>query len=411
MQRNLHLQKVGIALLAGFLFVAVGAQSAFAAGTTAGQPILNSATVTYTVDTVLQDAIESSLAGNSTPGVGEGTPTRFTVDRKIDVQVSEVGTSVTMTSPNNSDQVLTFLVENQGNDAQDFVLTAVDGSGNTITFGSDTYTDDFNATNSQTIGIWLDDGDGIFNDTLDTETSYLDGFVVDTPTNVFVVRDIEATQANGSVSIITLNAQAVENSGTSAAPGAALTEDTGDTNVLEDAVGAEQIVFADDDGTATQGTDAARDGQHSASDAYLVESAQLTISKSATVIRDPFGNANPKSIPGSIVEYAITVTNGSGVGVQTATGITIADDLTSEMSGAAGGARLALVLAEYGTQLAGEDIEFETNEADGSTVVTDTVTAAADGDDGEFVSDALNFDNVSLDAGEFLTVRFRVEIQ
>lgn len=411
MQRNLHFRQVGVSLLAGFLLALIAAPAAFAAGTTAGQPILNSASVTYTVDTVLQDAIESSVGGNNLPGIGQGSPTRFTVDRKIDVQVSEVGTAVTMVSPNSSDQVLTFLVENQGNDAQDFVLTAVDGSGNTITLGT-AFTDDFDATLSQTIGIWFDaDGSGDFDDTLDTELSYLDAFPVDTPTRVFVVRDIAATQANGSVSIITLNAQAVANSGTSAAPGAALTEDTGDTNVLEDAVGAEQIVFADDDGTATQGTDALRDGQHSASDAYLVESAQLSISKSASVIRDPFGNANPKSIPGSIVEYEITVTNGSGVGVQTAAGITIADDLTSEMSGAAGGPRLALVLAEYGAQLAGEDIQVETNEADGTTVVTSTVTAANDADEGEFVSDALNFDSVSLDAGEYLTVRFRVEIQ
>ncbi len=409
MQRNLQFKQVGVALLAGFLLSLIAAPSALAAGTLAGQPILNSATVTYTVDTVLQDGIESSVGGNSTPGAGQGTPTRFTVDRKIDVQVSEVGTAVTTSRPNSNDQVLTFLVENQGNDAQDFVLTAVDGSGNTITLGT-AFTDDFDATLSQTIGIWLDDGDNAFDDTLDTEISYLDAFPVDTPTRVYVVRDIPATQANGSVSIITLNAQAVENSGTSAAPGVALTEDTS-TNVLEDAVGSEQIVFADDDGTATQGTDALRDGQHSASDAYFVESAQLSIGKSATVIRDPFGNANPKSIPGSIVEYEITVTNGSGAGVQTATGITIADDLSSEMSGAAGGPRLAITLAEYGTQLAGEDIEVETNEADGSTVVTSTVTAAADSDDGEFVSDALNFDNVSLDAGEFLTVRFRVEIQ
>ena len=411
MQRNLNSRQVGVALVAGLLLTLIAAPSAFAAGTTAGQEILNSATVTYSVGTVLQDAIESSAGGNSTPGAGGGTPTRFTVDRKIDVQVSEVGTSVEMVSPNSTDQVLTFLVENQGNDAQDFVLTAVDGSGNTITFdgGTTVLTDSFDATQSDPIGIYVDtNGNGSF-DAADTETSYLDGFAVDTPTTVFVVRDIAATQANGSVSIITLNAQAVVNSGTAASPGAALTEDTG-VNVLEDAVGSEQIVFADDDGTATQGTDALRDGQHSAADAYLVESAQLSISKNATVIRDPFGNTNPKSIPGSIVEYAITVTNGSGAGVQTATGITIADDLTSEMSGAAGGPRLALVLAEYGSQAAGEDIEVETNAAGGAAVIT-TVTAAADGDDGEFVSDALNFDNVSLDAGEFVTVRFRVEIQ
>jgi hypothetical protein len=400
-------KNTGFVALAAFLVVLVGAPSAFAAGTTAGTPVSNSASVSYSVGGVGQTAIESSEAGNNVPG--SGAPTTFIVDRKIDVRVSEVGDSFTTSNPGSTDQVLTFEVENEGNDVQDFLLTANDGSGNAITLGGTAQTDTFDATAPTPPAIWVDGGDGVFTGTApgsdDTLVAYLDGMAVDTPVRVFVVRNIDAGVADGAVSLITLDAQAVANSGTPAAPGAALTQDTGTNNQN----GTAQIVFADADGTAGQGTDAARDGRNSATDGFVVTSAQLSISKTASVVRDPFGTLAPnaKAIPGAFVEYTIRIEN-SATATQTATGISISDDLTSEMSGAALGPRLAIALAEYGTNLAGEDIELETN-ATGSVVTTE-LSAAADADAGQFVSDALTVTGIALDPGEYAEVRFTVEI-
>jgi len=406
MQWMMH--RRGTVALAAFLLVGLASSTAWSAGTTAGTPISNSASVSYSVQGVGQAAIESSEAGNNTPG--SGAPTVFTVDRKVDVLVSEVGNSFTTSRPGSTNQVLTFLVENEGNDAQDFLLTAVDGSGNTLTLGGVTDTDDFDATDPAAPGIFVDtNGSGSYEAGTDLALSYLDGFAEDTPTRFFIVRNIAASVTDGSASFITLDAQARVNSGTVGAPGAVLAQDTG-ANVQNDTAGNEQVVFADDDGSLTGGTDGLRDGRHSATDGYIIRSAQLTISKSVVVVRDPFGNVAPnaKSIPGSIVEYEIRVEN-SASATETATGITISDDLTAEMSGAAGGPRLAITLQEYGSQAVGDDIEFESDQT--GSVTTTEYSAASDVDDGEFVSDVLSVDNIALDPGEYAEIRFRVEIQ
>ncbi len=404
---QIEIRKWGTLAVAILLGVGLSASPAFSAGTTAGTSVSNSAVVSYDVGGVAQTAIESSEAGNNTPGAG--APTVFTIDRKVDILVTEVGDSFTFARPGATDEVLTFEVTNEGNAVQDLLLTANDGSGNTITLGAVTDTDDFDADAPTPPAIWVDDGDTIFNNALDTEVAYLDNFAVDTPVRIFVVRNIDAGELDGAASFITLDAQAVANSGTPGAPGAALVADVG-VNVQVDAPGAEQIVFADDDGTATQGTDALRDGRHSATDGYLVRSAQLTISKNTVVVRDPFGNVAPnaKAVPGSIVEYEITVTNDAGA-TEPASGISISDNLTSEMSGAVPAPRLAIALAEYGGQALGDDIEF-VSDASGAVVTTE-YSVTVDVDDGQFVADVLTVDNIVLDPGEFATVRFRVEIQ
>lgn len=391
--RTIGMGRIAAATL---LLSGLSGSTAFAAGTLAGTQVTNTATVEFTVGGVPQDPVPS-------------TPVTFTVDRKVDVLVAEEGSSFTTSRPGQNDQVLSFLVTNEGNQVQDFLLTATDGNGNQITFGTITETDDFDANAPTPPGIWIDDGDGVFNSALDTEVAYIDDMAVDSVTRVFIVRNVGPTVADGSASFLTLSAQAVENSGTAVAPGAPLVEDAGN-NVLDDAPGAEQIVFADDDGSLTGGSDGLRDGIHSAVDGYVVRSSQITISKSAVVVSDPFGNVAPdaKSIPGSIVEYAIVISN-AATASESAAGVTISDDLSNEMSGAPGpgGARLAFSLGQYGG--VGDDIQLETNLA--SVVTTTELTAAVDGDDGEFASETLTVDGIVLAPGDSATVRFRVEIQ
>ena len=66
-------------------------------------------------------------------------------------------------------------------------------------------------------------------------------------------------------------------------------------------------VFGD---TVAGDTDGVRDGAHSDDDAYRVQTATLTVTKTSTVISDPFnGTTVPKRIPGAVIEYCVTVEN------------------------------------------------------------------------------------------------------
>ena len=84
----------------------VVANPAFAAGTTAGASITNTATVTYQVG-----------------GVAQGSQTAsdtFTVDRKINLTVAEVGTVTTNVVPGQTNAVTTFQLTNNSNEVLDF---------------------------------------------------------------------------------------------------------------------------------------------------------------------------------------------------------------------------------------------------------------------------------------------------
>jgi len=66
-------------------------------------------------------------------------------------------------------------------------------------------------------------------------------------------------------------------------------------------------------------------------DSYLVGSATLAAAKVSTVISDPLGQVAPAAlaIPGSFVEYAVTVTNTGG---SDATELVITDDIQGELT-------------------------------------------------------------------------------
>src|SRR5262245_32498869 len=112
----------------GLACVALGAiavsQQSLAAGTAASTTINNRATVNYQVSGIAQTPIESSPTGNSTPGTNNGANTAFVVDRKIDLVVQEVGAAVTNVTPGAVNQVTTFFLRNDGNDAQGFQFAA-----------------------------------------------------------------------------------------------------------------------------------------------------------------------------------------------------------------------------------------------------------------------------------------------
>ncbi len=218
-------------------------------------------------------------------------PTTFVVDNRIDLTVSEVNSTYTDVIPNAQDQVLVFTVTNDGNTTQDFAVTAL--ANGIDPFGGAA---NFNAAN---LLVFVDvNANGTYELATDTAT-FVDELAEDATVTVFVLADIPAIQASGDISAYTLTARA-HDSGVSGTLGPLTNETAG-----ADTAGVD-VVFAD----GTGDTDAARDASHSDTDAFQVLSAQLSIQKTATVIRDPFNlDTNPKHIPGAYIQYAITVSN------------------------------------------------------------------------------------------------------
>lgn len=298
---------IGLAAISSF-----AATPALAAGTTAGTTITNTATVDFQVGGVAQ--VQQSASDN------------FTVDRKINLLVEEVGTVTTNVVPGQTNAVTTFQLTNSSNEVLDFALVASQITGGTAAHGG---TDSFNVTNvriyrdntsSGSIGSW-DVGDTLV-------SGYIDELVVDTAIRLFVVADIPAGLANNAVAGVTLRATAREG-GTSGSQGAAITETTGANTAGKD------TVFAD---TAGVTGDAARDGSHSDDDDYTVQTATLTVTKTSRVISDPFNNTtNPKLIPGAVVEYCIAVANS---GSADATSVVINDPVPGQLTFSAGTIRL-----------------------------------------------------------------------
>jgi uncharacterized repeat protein (TIGR01451 family) len=288
--------KTRILVLTAGLMLAAG--QAGASGTTAGTSISNQATVDYTVGNVNQPDVNSNT-------------TTFVTDRRILVTVAEVGNAYTDVAPGQTGQVLTYTVTNNTNAVMDFRLAATQQATNASDpFGG---TDDFDVTSLQ---VFVDSNGNNTYDGADT-AGFVDELAADGTVSVFVVADIPIGQANGNSAGVTLTAIAADSGG------AGLGSDSTQTAGAE-TPGTIDTVFGDIAGD----TDAARDGQHSDTDAYRIQTATLTVTKTSTVISDPFNNTtNPKRIPGAIVEYCVTVQN---AGSSAATAVVVTDVLTGQ---------------------------------------------------------------------------------
>jgi hypothetical protein len=141
--------------------------------------------------------------------------------------------------------------------------------------------------------------------------------------SVFVLATIPAAATNGQQAVVTLTAT---------------TTTDGTTTPVVQTVGTNtagvDIVFADAGNALTDplAVNTARDGIGIAQDAYRIVSSVITVTKTATVLCDPFnGITSPKSIPGAIVQYAIIVSNAAGTGAS-ATLTTITDTLAATVT-------------------------------------------------------------------------------
>ncbi len=279
-----HLKQAGLALLMLSSFSML--QSAYAAGTTAGTTISNTATVNYSVASVAQAPIASNAA-------------EFVVDSRVDFSIARDDSAPITARPNQTGVVATFTLSNDGNSVQSYQLQATNIT--TAVFGNnDTVADDLVLTTA-----WDSNGNGVY-DAGDATGN--PGDIVpatgsgSTTVRVFVLATIPATAANGQFASINLAVRAA----TAGSNGATLeVEDNG-----PDVAMAAQVVFAD----------AGEDNLETVDSQYVIESAALTVTKSVTVISDPLNNtSNPKAIPGAIVEYSIAIQNTGSVAADTLT--------------------------------------------------------------------------------------------
>ncbi|MCH8930400.1 MAG: DUF11 domain-containing protein [Proteobacteria bacterium] len=377
--KTTHPGRVLIGLL-GLMF----AQAAFAVGTPSATSISNDATVNFSSGGVAQTPVTS-------------LPAVFVVDNMVDVLVAEISDSAALVVPGQlvagfvDPQVLGFTVTNEGNTSQDYALAAVNlGDGAAVPFSA-VLTDSDSATSDATgITMFVDDGSGTF-DGADVVVTFLDAMAADETRTVWVVADIPAGAVNGAVIGVSLQATTHD----SVAAGLdALTAETVGPNTPGLPV---DVVFADDFPALTSTDDGAMDGQASDRDAFLVQSAVLTIVKASAVISDPFnGTTNPLVVPGAIVEYTITVTN---TGAVQATTVSIADDLSVEI----GAGRIAFTPDQYSGTF---DIRLVIN----GGAPTD-LTDAADADQGVFAANIVTVDAVTLNPADVAVVSFRVTIQ
>jgi hypothetical protein len=378
-------------IFVGVLAIALP-QQAVAAGTASDTDITNQATVDYSVGGSAQTPINSNT-------------TTFKVDNKVDLTVATSDGAAVSVSPGSQNQVLTYTVTNDGNTVQDYSLSAAVATG---TWGG--ATDNFDADN---VEIYVEDGTTPGYQSAEDDETYIDELAPDASITVYIIADIPLAQGNDDGALYDLIAQTAVG-GTVGTQGADITSD--DSGSADNAATV-QIVFADGAGTATGDGD--EDGTHSSRDAYLVESAELTVTKTSTVIRDPFNlNTNPKRIPGAYVQYVITISNAAGAAAP-ATLTTITDALDGNTAidpdliaatgisenGAGNGFKVDS--SATGRTSAGTAYYTTANDADGVEHNTGTVTATM----ATVLGAEAGYTVGELKPGESITLTFNVIIQ
>ncbi len=347
-------------------------QQVLAAGTAAGTSISNSATINYQVGGVSQPAITSNTVA-------------FVVDRKINLTVVTTDAAAVSVTPGSSNNVITFTVTNTSNDVMDFSLSNQALAGGAAKFGG---TDNINAS---AVSVFVESGATPGYQAAQDTATFIDELAADANRTVYIVGTFPTGLNNGDIATYGLIAEA-RAAGGAGSLGAALTQDTGTDNPST-----VQIVFGDVAGS----DDAARDARHSDRSDFKVVTATLTVTKTSTVISDPFnGTTNPKAVPGAVIEYTITIANAASAA--TASSISVSDSLNAEI--VAG--RLVFNTG------AGQGIQVTSPNINGGAATA--LTNSADADQGDFNATAANtvtVSGISLTGGQSAIVKFRVTVQ
>lgn len=310
--------------------------------TEAGTSVSNTFELSYSVSGTAQPIITNDNASPPSGAVVQGTPTLFTVDRKVDLVVT--ATNSTLTTAPGANATLTFDVLNEGNDTSAYSFSIADLDTGAASFDATPfivrYMIDANDNGAQ--------DDGTF--TTLAETTIGDGagsaFVTaDVPKGVRIFVQVQGTVAAGVADALTDNVTLVAEARNptafliEASPSpAAVTAATGGANVL---TGSAQNVLADGTGEAAAETSGDADGVFAATGIIRVESPDLSATKTVLVIKEPGTGvltdcatatavADSKAVPGSCVEYVIEVQNTGATA--TATNLVIDDILPAEVT-------------------------------------------------------------------------------
>jgi hypothetical protein len=327
------------------------------AATASGVNISNQATVDYEINSVNQTDVNSN-------------PVTFMVDTKVDLTVT-AAVNVNGTPGYANHYALQFTITNTGNETFDFSLALEAG------------VEEFTATD---LAIHIDNGngtwDGIGTDLLGT---LLEDIAPDTPAVVWLIGKIPTTATDNQSATYNLIATSL------LADGAPIPAEEADV------VTTKQYVYADGDGPHSG--DAVRDTKHSDALAFVAQTADLTITKTSSVIWDPVNTTtNPLHIPGAIIEYSIQIDNGAGA--ETANAVIVTDVLDTN---------LAMPTDDARKYAAGSSIQLTTPNLYGgsATALTDT----SDTDEATVSGQTVTVTNIVLTGGQSATVRIRAEIQ
>ena len=285
--KNFKLKRLlGLAIVGGL--AALHSSVAFSA---AGDDITNTATLTYDVGGVATDVISNE--------------TTFKEDRLLNFTVITTDVASVPVAASATGQITTFRVTNTGNGAQDFSLASFNaaiGVDDPFVAGGDLDSFDVTVT-SILVNSAFDSGDGF--DAGDTAT-----FIDELPAGSFVDVYVRSTiptpppvLANGSLSVVSLQAQIAVGDVPAAQGADIVTDDFGNPDTT-----AEELVFLDAAGTVAG--DGVNDGLDSDNSAYIISAAILSVTKSSVALWDPVNlNLNPKMIPGAYVQFTLVVAN------------------------------------------------------------------------------------------------------
>jgi uncharacterized repeat protein (TIGR01451 family) len=270
---------------------------ALAVGTDAGTTVSNTATVDFTIGTVAQPTLSSNAAD-------------FVVDRRVDMTLTAIPVANVTVTPATTGNGIAMTLTNTSNATLDFGLAAANIA--TPPFGG---VDNFDPA----VLTAVVSADAVCDATDIGGPTVVTNLAEDASVTVCILANIAAGTLNNSLAAVALTATAREPGG-----GAVITEEAGPENpaVME-------TVFAD---TAANG-DVAQNGTVTDDGAFQVVSADVTITKTESLISDPInGNgADRRHIPGAIVEYTVTVTN-AATSTLPATALTISDVLQADVT-------------------------------------------------------------------------------
>jgi len=315
---------LGASALIAFSTGTAHAQNNF---TPADTTVSNSFTLDYNVGGVAQPQIET----NDDPAdpTDNDDPTTFQVDRLVNVTVASSGTASTF-APGETDAVVQFSVRNDGNDTHAYLLDFEEAGGTDDDFDTE------NSTSGDRIVYFVDtNGNGLLDGTEGDPANEITYDPADDSTwpvldaddsiIVRVVRNIPVGAADGEEALIHLYADTRDETDPD---GIAIVADADGTNTTDVA----ENVLIDLDGPASAANDDATDGAHSATNTYLVESADLSATKDVFVFDADYdgtcdtigatytppapssdtGSDVPNNgfhVPDACVEYFITVRN------------------------------------------------------------------------------------------------------